>query len=94
MSNYENLMYAAQGLTPPCCEHYHGGEDASLPLTEDEQNEIINQRVNHPIFPKTTRTKIEKLSAEFFGDVKELPYLIEGKDNYLTVVQKRINDLN
>ena len=88
MSNYENLMYAAQGLTLPCCEHSHGGEDASLPLSDEEQDKIINQRLNHPMFPKTSRTKIEEQSAEFFGDGKELPYVVDGEENWLTVVQK------
>lgn len=85
MSNYENLMYAAQGLSLPYCENHRGGEDASYPLTEDEQNEIINHRINHPmtklnrdIFKKTTREKIIAQSVEFFGKGKELLYVVEG----------------
>ena len=91
---YKDLMYAAQGLSTPHVEHHHGGEDASLLLTKEEQNEIINQRLSHPILPKTTRTKIEELSAGFFLDVEELPYLINGEDNSIIVVQKRVNDFN
>ena len=85
MSNYENLMYAAQGLSLPYCENYRGGEDASYPLTEEEQNEILDHRINHPmtkingdIFKKTTKENIIAQSVEFFGEGKELPYVVEG----------------
>ena len=63
---FDNLMYALQGLTPPYCENYQGGEDASYLITEEERNQIIKHRLEHPILPKTTLKVIIERSNEFF----------------------------
>ena len=76
--SHENLMWAIQGLTPPYAENYQGGEDASYLLKEEEMKQIIDHRLNHPKLPKTTLEKIEQSSVEFFGEGRELPYVVEG----------------
>jgi len=76
--SFDNLMYALQGLTPPNCENYQGGEDASYLITEEEKNQTIKHRLEHPILPKTTLEVITDRSIEFFGEGKQLPYVVEG----------------
>ena len=76
--SHENLMYAMHWLTPPYCENHQGGEDASYQIKEEERKEMIDHRLNHEILPKTTEEAIHKRSVDFFGEGRELPYVIEG----------------
>ena len=80
MKAMERLMYAAQGLSEPYLENNLGGRDASTLLSKEEQEEIINQRINNKRLPKTTREEIKRKSVDWFGLGAELPYAVEGEE--------------
>ena len=86
---FENLMFACQGLSEPYLEFWgENSEELDKPLEyhsrklkDEEIEELINKRLDHPVLPHTSRLKLISQSVEYFGgEGAELPYAEENQD--------------
>ena len=93
---FENLMFACQSLSEPYLEYWgENSEEQDEPLEfhsrklkNEEIEDLIEQRLNHPAMPSTTRKKLILESVEYFGgEGAELPY---GEANHNGLQKKKI----